>query len=58
MGPKPLRAHTRKTAGALPQTARFNFLLDGAKLLAGQLPVLAQHLGQQALQVCEQWYCV
>jgi hypothetical protein len=51
MGPKPLRATSRKTASELPETARVNFLTAAAQLLSTSVPQLSTHLGQQALLV-------
>eukprot|EP00879_Flechtneria_rotunda_P011130 GHRR01011628.1.p1 GENE.GHRR01011628.1~~GHRR01011628.1.p1 ORF type:complete len:153 (+),score=42.42 GHRR01011628.1:1232-1690(+) len=49
MGPKPLRATTRKAAAELPEAARVNFLTAAAQLVSTSLPQLSTHLGQQAL---------
>lgn len=51
MGPKPLRATSRKVANELPETLRANFLTAAAQLFSTSLPQLSTHLGQQALLV-------
>lgn len=51
MGPRTLRATSRKAATELPETARANFLTAAAQLVSVSLPQLSAHLGQQALQV-------
>lgn len=51
MGPRALRATSRKAATELPETARANFLTAAAQLVSVSLPQLSAHLGQQALQV-------
>jgi hypothetical protein len=52
MGPRTLRATSRKAATELPETARANFLTAAAQLVSVSLPQLSAHLGQQALKVC------
>lgn len=51
MGPKALRATSRKAAIELPETSRANFLTSAAQLVSTSLPQLSTHLGQQALKV-------
>ena len=51
MGPKALRAASRKAASELPETARANFLTAASQLVSTSLPQLSTHLGQQALLV-------
>jgi hypothetical protein len=51
MGPRTLRATSKKSSNELPETARANFLTAAAQLVSVSLPQLSTHLGQQALKV-------
>lgn len=51
MAPQALRQPTRKAAAVLPQSVKFNFLLEASKAYAGTCAALSAHLGYAALQV-------